>query len=56
MTVDELLRTMPERDREKMAEFLYSRVPYRFIPRDTAIENIQQPLLVPFALSQDRSA
>jgi hypothetical protein len=56
MTVEQFLLTVPECDREKMAEFLYSRVPYRFIPRDTAVENTPQPLPEPSSLSRDHLA
>ena len=39
MTVKDFLGTLPEEHREMMAEFLYSRTPYRFNPRDTRDEN-----------------
>jgi hypothetical protein len=35
MTVEEFLKTIPKEDRDEMAAFYYSRVPYRFIPKGT---------------------
>jgi hypothetical protein len=48
MKVKELLESLVEDQRESMAEFLYSRVPYRFVnPEDIVAENIGQPLPTP---------
>ena len=35
MTVKELLDSLPDEKREDMADFLYSRVPCGFIPKDS---------------------
>jgi hypothetical protein len=57
MTVKELLESLPEDERESMAEFLYSRVPYRFVSRkDTTAGSTEQPLPVPPLLSQAQRA
>jgi len=43
MTVEEFLKTLPEGERDEMASFYYSRVPYRFTLRDTTDENTSRP-------------
>jgi hypothetical protein len=56
MTVKELLQTMPVGERGVMADFLYTRVPSRFIPRDKVAENTPRTLPVPSALLRAHSA
>ena len=55
MTVEEFLKTVPEEKREEMAEFYYSRVPYRFIPKGTADQNIPASVHQSYTLSRTRS-
>lgn len=52
MTVKELLDSLPEEKREDMADFLYSRVPWRYGLRNISALGSQQPVPISSVLSR----